>query len=48
MMTKLFDDIYGKDVNLIKLDEKYLSDMWEYSSDYRMYEHFEFLRYKRN
>ena len=42
MMTKLFDDIYGKEVNLIKLDEKYLSDMWEYSSDYRMYEHFEF------
>ena len=41
-MTKFFDDFYGKDVNLIKLDEKYLSDMWEYSSDYRMYEHFEF------
>ena len=42
MMTKLFKDIYGKEVNLIKLDIKYLNDMWEYSSDPNMYEHFEF------
>ena len=41
-MTKLFKDIYGKEVNLIKLDIKYLNDMWEYSSNSKMYEHFEF------
>ena len=41
-MIKLFEDIYGKEINLIKLDIKYLNDMWEYSSDARMYEHFEF------
>ena len=41
-MIKIFNDIYGKEVNLIKLDIKYLDDMWEYSSDPNMYEHFEF------
>ena len=41
-MTKLFEDICGKNVNLIKLDTKYLNDMWEYSSNPKMYEHFEF------
>ena len=41
-MTNLFSDIFGKKINLIKLDSKYLNDMWEYSNDPKMYEHFEF------
>jgi ribosomal-protein-alanine N-acetyltransferase len=41
-MTELFANICGKNINLIKLDTKYLNDMWEYSSNPKMYEHFEF------
>lgn len=41
-MTNLFKDIDGENIGLIKLDIKYLNDMWEYSSNPRMYEHFEF------
>lgn len=42
MTNNLFEDIYSNEFNLVKLDIKYLNDMWEYSSDSRMYEHFEF------
>ena len=42
MKTNLFKDINGENVSLIKLDIKYLNDMWEYSSNPKMYEHFEF------
>ena len=41
-MIKLFDNIYGDKYNLVELDLKYLDDMFEYSSDDRLYEHFEF------
>jgi [ribosomal protein S5]-alanine N-acetyltransferase len=41
-MIKLFDNIYGDKFNLIELNLKYLNDMFEYSSDDRLYEHFEF------
>ena len=47
MMTKLFKDVHGKEVSLIKLDMKYLNDMWEYSSDPKLYEHFEFGPHKK-
>lgn len=39
---KLFDNIYGEKFNLIELSLDYLDDMFEYSSDDRMYKHFEF------
>jgi [ribosomal protein S5]-alanine N-acetyltransferase len=42
MINSLFNDIDGDDIRLIKLSLDYLDDMWEYSSDNRMYEHFEF------
>ena len=42
MINSLFNDIDGDDIRLIKLSLDYLDDMWEYSSDHRMYEHFEF------
>lgn len=35
-------EIYGNTINLVHLNMKYLDDMWEYSSDSRLYEHFEF------
>ena len=41
-MNNLFKNIYGENISLIKLDIKYLDDMWEYSSNPKMYEHFEF------
>jgi ribosomal-protein-alanine N-acetyltransferase len=41
-MTNLFKDIFGKDINLIKLDMNQVHDMWKYSNDPKMYEHFEF------
>ena len=41
-MMKLFDNIYGENFNLIELSFDYLDDMFEYSSDDRLYEHFEF------
>lgn len=46
MTIDLFKNINGVGVNLIKLDMKYLDDMWEYSSDPKMYEHFEFNKFK--
>ena len=42
MKTNLFKDINGENVSLIKLDIKYLNDMWEYSTNPKMYEHLEF------
>ena len=42
MINSLFNDIDGNDIRLIKLSLDYLDDMWEYSSDHRLYEHFEF------
>tara|TARA_B110000008_G_scaffold276086_1_gene314752 strand:+ start:238 stop:801 length:564 start_codon:yes stop_codon:yes gene_type:complete len=41
-MKKIFDNIYGKKFNLVELNLDYLNDMFEYSSDDRLYEHFEF------
>lgn len=37
-----FKNLIGAKVNLIDLDLKYLDDMFEYSSDKRLYEHLEF------
>ena len=42
MMMKLFNNIYGNKFNLIELSVDYLDDMFQYSSDDRLYEHFEF------
>lgn len=42
MTTSLFADVFGSHIDLIKLDMKYLDDMWEYSRNPKMYEHFEF------
>ena len=42
MKINSFKDINGDLVSLIKLDIKYLNDMWEYSKDPKLYEHFEF------
>ena len=42
MINSLFNDIDGNDIRLIKLSLDYLDDMWEYSSDHRMYEYFKF------
>ena len=39
---KEFREIYGKNLNLISLDKKYLDDMWEYSKDPRLYEFLEY------
>jgi len=47
MMIKLFKDVNGEIISLVELDVKYLTDMWEYSSDTRMYEHFEFQPQKK-
>ena len=41
-MKKLFDNILGNKFNLVELSFDYLDDMFEYSSDERLYEHFEF------
>lgn len=41
-MKRLFDNIVGDNFNLIELSFDYLNDMFEYSSDERLYEHFEF------
>ena len=41
-MTIKFKNINGHNFNLIELSHDYLDDMFEYSSDDRMYEHFEF------
>lgn len=46
MTNSLFNDIDGDDFRLIKLSLDYLDDMWEYSSDHRMYEHFEIATHK--
>tara|TARA_Y100000768_G_C23977783_1_gene684002 strand:- start:1193 stop:2677 length:1485 start_codon:yes stop_codon:yes gene_type:complete len=35
-------NLCGIDLDLVKLDKKYLDDMWEYSSDPRLYKYFEF------
>ena len=45
-MKKLFDNIYGERFNLVELSFDYLDDMFEYSSDDRLYEHFEFPPHK--
>ena len=45
-MKNLFDNIYGVKVNLIELSLDYLDDMFEYSSDERLYEYFEFIPQK--
>ena len=37
-----FESLEGQKASLINLDENYLDDMWEYSSDERLYEFFEF------
>tara|TARA_B100000795_G_scaffold70953_1_gene49871 strand:+ start:1468 stop:2052 length:585 start_codon:yes stop_codon:yes gene_type:complete len=47
MINSLFNDIDGDDIRLIKLSLDYLDDMWDYSSDQRMYEHFEFEPHKK-
>ena len=44
-MIKL-KNITGKKLKLIDLDMKYLDDMYEYSSNPRMYEYFEFEAHK--
>ena len=41
-MIKLFDNIYGDKFNLVELSFDYLDDMFEYSSDDRLFEYFEF------
>ena len=41
-MTIKFKNINGNNLNLIELSFDYLDDMFEYSSDDRLYEHFEF------
>ena len=46
MKNSLFNDIDGDDIRLIKLSLDYLDDMWEYSSDHRMYKHFEIATHK--
>ena len=43
MMKTLFEDIYGENLNLIELSLDYLNDMYEYSSDIRLYEFLEFV-----
>ena len=45
-MTIKFKNINGKNFNLIELNMDYLDDMFEYSNDDRLYEHFEFLPQK--
>ena len=42
-MKNLFDNIYGDKINLIELSLDYLDDMFEYSSDDKLYEYFEFI-----
>ena len=42
-MKNLFDNIYGDNINLIELSLDYLDDMFEYSSDDKLYEYFEFI-----
>jgi len=41
-ISDITQEVYGDRVNLIALSMDYLDDMWEYSSDSRLYEHFEF------
>jgi len=41
-MNKLFENYYGDNFTLVELSLDYLDDMFEYSSDDRLYEHFEF------
>jgi len=37
-----FKEVENNVISLIHLDEKYLHDMWEYSKNEKLYEHFEY------